>query len=109
MRRWPTPRAPMGSASTAMHSSRPSNRRWSIRSEEAGLKARPEADNLVGIYAALADTTRANVLGQYGNAQFSTFKSALVDLSAAKLGPIAGEMKRLLRDPVTIDAILADG
>jgi tryptophanyl-tRNA synthetase len=80
-----------------------------LPSEEAGLKARPEADNLVGIYAALADTTRANVLGQYGNAQFSTFKSALVDLSVAKLGPIAGEMKRLLRDPVTIDAILADG
>ena len=80
-----------------------------LPSEEAGLKARPEADNLVGIYAALADTTRANVLGQYGNAQFSTFKSALVDLSVAKLGPIAAEMKRLLRDPVTIDAILADG
>src|SRR6202040_3009169 len=74
-----------------------------LPSEEAGLEARPEADNLVGIYAALADTTRANVLGQYGNAQFSTFKSALVDLSVAKLGPIAGEMKRLLRDPVTID------
>src|ERR1700720_4510164 len=74
-----------------------------LPSEEAGLKARPEADNLVGIYAALADTTRADVLRQYGNAQFSTFKSALVDLSVAKLGPIAGEMKRLLRDPVTID------
>src|SRR6201993_1161188 len=75
-----------------------------LPSEEAGLKSRPEADNLVGIYAALADTTRANVLGQYGNAQFSTFKSALVDLSVAKLSPIAGEMKRLLRDPGTIDA-----
>jgi tryptophanyl-tRNA synthetase len=80
-----------------------------LPSEEAGLKSRPEADNLVGIYAALADTTRANVLGQFGNAQFSTFKSALVDLSVAKLSPIADEMKRLLRDPVTIDAILADG
>src|ERR1700755_1815318 len=65
-----------------------------LPSEEAGLKSRPEADNLVGIYAALADTTRANVLGQYGNAQFSTFKSALVDLSVAKLGPIATEMQR---------------
>src|SRR6516162_4378921 len=60
-----------------------------LPSEEAGLKDRPEADNLVGIYAALADTTRANVLSQYGNAQFSTFKSALVDLSVAKLSPIA--------------------
>ena len=55
------------------------------------------------------DTTRANVLGEFGNAQFSTFKSALVDLSVAKLSPIADEMKRLLRDPVTIDGILADG
>src|ERR1700688_3623091 len=49
-----------------------------LPSEEKGLEARPEADNLVGIYAALAGTTRAGVLAQYGNAQFSTFKSALV-------------------------------
>jgi tryptophanyl-tRNA synthetase len=80
-----------------------------LPSEEAGLKTRPEADNLVGIYAALADTTRADVLNQFGSAQFSAFKSALVDLSVAKLGPIATEMQRLLRDPVMIDAILADG
>jgi tryptophanyl-tRNA synthetase len=80
-----------------------------LPSEEAGLKTRPEADNLVGIYAALADTTRADVLSQFGSAQFSAFKSALVDLSVAKLGPIATEMQRLLRDPVMIDAILADG
>jgi tryptophanyl-tRNA synthetase len=81
----------------------------SLPSEEAGLKHRPEADNLVGIYAALADTTRAGVLGQFGTAQFSTFKSALVDLAVAKLGPIGAEMKRLMHDPVTIDSILADG
>jgi len=80
-----------------------------LPSEEKGLAGRPEADNLVGIYAALADTTRAEVLAQFGNAQFSTFKSALVDLSVAKLGPIGTEMKRLLRDPVSIDAVLADG
>ena len=54
-----------------------------------GLETRPEADNLVGIYAALADTTKADVLGEFGGAQFSTFKSALVDLAVAKLGPIA--------------------
>ena len=48
-------------------------------------------------------------LNQFGSAQFSAFKSALVDLSVAKLGPIATEMQRLLRDPVMIDAILADG
>src|SRR5512143_2153333 len=80
-----------------------------LPSEEAGLKQRPEADNLVGIYAALAGTTRAGVLAQFGNAQFSTFKSALVDLSVAKLGPINAEMKRLLRDPVEIDAVLGAG
>jgi tryptophanyl-tRNA synthetase len=78
-------------------------------SEEKGLEGRPEADNLVGIYAALADTTRAAVLSQYGNAQFSTFKSALVDLAVVKLGPIGAEMKRLVADPLSIDAILADG
>jgi len=80
-----------------------------LPSEEAGLKHRPEADNLVGIYAALAGVTRAGVLGEFGNAQFSTFKAALIDLAVAKLGPIGGEMKRLMHDPVAIDAILADG
>jgi tryptophanyl-tRNA synthetase len=80
-----------------------------LPSEEAGLKSRPEVDNLIGIYAALAGITRAGVLAQFGNAQFSTFKSALVDLSVAKLGAIGAEMKRLLQDPAAIDAILADG
>jgi tryptophanyl-tRNA synthetase len=80
-----------------------------LPSEEKGLETRPEADNLVGIYAALAGTTRAGVLKEYGNAQFSTFKSALVDLAVAKLGPIGAEMKRLTQDPTAIDAILADG
>ncbi len=67
-----------------------------LPSEPKGLEGRPEADNLVGIYAALAGTTRAGVLAQYGNAQFSTFKSALVDLAVAKLGPIGAEMQRLV-------------
>src|SRR6202050_5590039 len=59
-----------------------------LPTEEKGLSARPEADNLVGIYAAPGGTTPAGVLAQFGGAQFSTFKSALVDLSVAKLGPI---------------------
>jgi len=80
-----------------------------LPSEERGLATRPEADNLVGIYAALADTNRAGVLAQFGNAQFSTFKAALTDLAVAQLSPIGAEMKRLLADPVSIDAILADG
>jgi len=80
-----------------------------LPSEEKGLDPRPEADNLVGIYAALNNTTKAAVLGEFGGAQFSTFKSALVDLSVAKLGPIGAEMKKLVKDPVYIDGILAAG
>ena len=80
-----------------------------LPSEVAGLKARPEADNLVGIYAALADVTREDVLREYGGAQFSAFKPALADLAVEKLAPIAGEMRRLLADPAEIDAILVDG
>jgi tryptophanyl-tRNA synthetase len=80
-----------------------------LPSEEAGLAARPEADNLVGIFAALNGATKAQVLGYYGNAQFSTFKGALVDLAVDKLGPIGAEMKRLVADPTYIDGVLADG
>jgi len=80
-----------------------------LPSEEKGLESRPEADNLVGIYAALADIDRAAVLKQFGNAQFSTFKDALTELAVGKLSPIGAEMKRLLDDPAAIDAALADG
>jgi tryptophanyl-tRNA synthetase len=77
--------------------------------EEKGLENRPEADNLVGIFAALANRTRAEVLQEFGGAQFSSFKAALVDLAVARLGPIGADMKRLVQDPAHIDALLADG
>ncbi len=80
-----------------------------LPSEEKGLASRPEADNLVGIYAALSGSTKPQVLGNFGGAQFSSFKAALVDLAVAKLGPIGAEMKRLVQDPAYIDAVLADG
>lgn len=80
-----------------------------LPSEEKGLETRPEADNLVGIYAALKDTGKAQVLSEFGGAQFSSFKSALVDLAVEKLGPIGGEMKRLVADPGYIDQVLGDG
>jgi tryptophanyl-tRNA synthetase len=80
-----------------------------LPSEEKGLDPRPEADNLVGIYAALAETSKADVLREFGGAQFSTFKAALVDLAVTRLGPINAEMKRLVADPVYIDSVLADG
>jgi len=77
--------------------------------DEKGLESRPEADNLVGIFAALANRTKADVLTEFGGAQFSSFKAALVDLSVDRLGPIGAEMKRLVQDPAYIDAVLADG
>ncbi|MEA2934678.1 MAG: tryptophanyl-tRNA synthetase [Variibacter sp.] len=80
-----------------------------LPSEEAGLASRPEADNLVGIYAALADCDKGTVLREFGGAQFSTFKGALVELCVAKLGPIGAEMKRLVGDTAYVDSVLADG
>jgi len=80
-----------------------------LPTEEKGLETRPEADNLVGIYAALAGESKAEVLREFGAGQFSSFKSALVELCVAKLSPIASEMKRLVADPGHVDSILADG
>ena len=77
--------------------------------EVKGLEARPEADNLVGIYAGLAEITKEAVLRDYGGAPFSKFKDALAELAAARLTPIGNEMRRLMADPVEIDRILADG
>ncbi len=78
-------------------------------SEEEGLKPRPEADNLVGIYAALADKPKSEVLREFGGAQFSGFKSSLAELAVSKLAPIAAEMKRLSGDQAYVDSVLADG
>jgi tryptophanyl-tRNA synthetase len=80
-----------------------------LPSEEKGLDNRPEADNLVGIYTALAGSTRAQVLREFGGAQFSTFKSALVDVAVARLAPIGSELKRLMQDQAYIDSVLAEG
>ncbi|WP_137387635.1 tryptophan--tRNA ligase [Rhodoligotrophos defluvii] len=80
-----------------------------LPTEAKGLETRPEAANLVGIYAALAGADVPAVLNQYGGAQFSIFKQALIDLAVEKLSPITGEMKRLVADPGHIDGILADG
>ena len=74
-----------------------------------GLKDRPEARNLVNIYAALADMSVAEVITQYGGKPFGTFKPALADLAVAKLRPISAEMTRLMQDPGEIDRILGRG
>ena len=77
--------------------------------EVEGLKDRPEADNLVGIYAALSDKTKAEVLAEFGGQGWGKFKPALADLAVAQLAPMAGEMRRLIDDPATIDGILRNG
>jgi tryptophanyl-tRNA synthetase len=74
-----------------------------------GLKDRPEARNLVNIYAALAGHTVDQVVRDFAGAQFGTFKPALADLAVAKLSPITTEMNRLMADPAEIDRILGDG
>jgi tryptophanyl-tRNA synthetase len=80
-----------------------------LPSEIKGLQGRPEADNLTGIYAALAGITQEEALGQFGGGQFSTFKKALAEVAVAKLSPITAEMSRLYADPAEIDRVLADG
>ena len=77
--------------------------------EPAGLEGRPEADNLVGIYAALADMTREQVLADFGGRQFSEFKPALAELAVSVLSPINAEMRRLMGDTAEIDRVLDDG
>ncbi|NYS24712.1 tryptophan--tRNA ligase [Rhodobacteraceae bacterium 2376] len=75
----------------------------------AGLEGRAEARNLVNIYAALADTTPAAVLAEYGGQGFGAFKPALADLAVAKLSPLSAEMARLMDDPAEIDRHLGAG
>jgi tryptophanyl-tRNA synthetase len=77
--------------------------------DASGFQGRPEAQNLVGIFAALGNSSVEDVLATHGGAEFSQFKSALADLAVETLGPIGAEMQRLLGDPASIDAILNDG
>jgi tryptophanyl-tRNA synthetase len=77
--------------------------------ELEGLAGRPEADNLVGIFAALGDETKEDVLRTFAGAQFSAFKNALIELAVATLAPIRAEMLRLNADPGHVNAVLAHG
>ena len=77
--------------------------------EAAGLEGRPEAENLVAIYAALSDQSVDAVLGEFGGQGWGKFKPALADLAVAVLAPIAGEMRRLVADRGEMDRILRDG
>jgi tryptophanyl-tRNA synthetase len=77
--------------------------------EEAGLAGRPEALNLVTIYAALADSTIEAVLAEHGGQGFGPFKTALGERLVQTLGPISSRFTELLEDREAIDAILARG
>ncbi|MFV1849396.1 MAG: tryptophan--tRNA ligase [Thalassospira sp.] len=80
-----------------------------LPSEAAGLEGRPEAKNLITIYAALTDSTVDAVLAEHGGTQFSGFKQALTDVVVDKLAPITEKMARLKDDPAYIDSVLAKG
>jgi len=80
-----------------------------LPSSPDGFEGRPEAANLMGIYAALADIDVEEVCGRYGGEQFSTFKQHLADLAVAKLSPIQDEMRRLMADPGYVDGVLRSG
>ena len=80
-----------------------------LPSDEKGFAGRPEAENLINIYAGLADEPVAAIVSRFAGQQFSTFKNELADLAVAKLKPIADEMRRLMADPAEIDRILAQG
>jgi len=75
----------------------------------AALEARPEADNLIGIYAALAGLTREQALARFAGQNFSAFKEALSAVAVEVLGRIGGEMRRLQAAPDHIDAVLRRG
>jgi tryptophanyl-tRNA synthetase len=75
----------------------------------AAVKERPEAFNLLSIYAALSGQSMAETLERFAGAQFSSFKGELADLSVDKLGPIGSEMQRLMADPGYVDSVLAEG
>ncbi|HWU18443.1 MAG TPA: tryptophan--tRNA ligase [Devosia sp.] len=74
-----------------------------------GLAGRAEANNLVAIYAALSDRTKAEVIAEFGGKGWGIFKPALADLAVEQLAPMSNEMRRLIDDTTTIDAILRDG
>jgi tryptophanyl-tRNA synthetase len=74
--------------------------------DESGLASRPEAANLLGIYAALTDTTLAEAVARFAGQNFSAFKKELAEVAVTVLGRIGGEMRRLVADPGYIDGVL---
>ena len=77
--------------------------------DKTGLEKRPEAENLISIFASLQNTSIESVIKDYAGKEFSTFKKDLADLSVSKLEPITSEMNRLMSDVSYIDSILKQG
>jgi len=73
------------------------------------MAERPEAANLIGIFAALDDRSAADICSQFGGIEFSQFKKELVELAVDKLSPITAEMQRLMQDTTHVDSVLRDG
>ncbi len=80
-----------------------------IENMASDLDKRPEASNLINIYAALAEKPREEVIAEYAGANFSSFKTALTDLAVEKLSPITAKMRVLMEDPSYIDGFLQSG
>ena len=80
-----------------------------LPSDEDGLEGRPEAANLVGIYAAMTGTSAAQVLRDFGGEGFGKFKPALGELVVEKLAPINQRFNELRAERAALDAILRDG
>ena len=75
----------------------------------AELEQRAEADNLIGIYGALAGVSRAAALARFAGQSFSSLKDALAEIAVEILGRVGGEMSRLMADPGYIDRVLRGG
>jgi len=80
-----------------------------LPSSKEDLKKRPEAENLISIFASLQDNSIENIILEYAGKEFSDFKKDLIDLSVSKLGPITTEMNKLMNDTSYIDSVLNDG
>ncbi|MCY4445851.1 MAG: tryptophan--tRNA ligase [Rhodobacteraceae bacterium] len=82
---------------------------YPIPSHEAEISNRPEAKNLINLYAALSDTTRDSVMQQFGGKGFSEFKDQLAELAIECVSPVTHEVNRLMDDNTELDRILATG
>ena len=80
-----------------------------LPSEVPGLAGRPEATNLVGVFAGLSGRSQEDILSEFGGQGFGVFKPALAELAVSQIAPISAEMNKLLTQEDEIDAVLEKG